>query len=153
MRTQKTYKLNKSSGPVLRVTVYMLMAIGLLTLYFSFSSLILILFGSALSFSYRTFEINTLEGFYRPCIKLLGLVKFGDRRTFPVRGQLRLEHVKPSGSLSGIHNRMIKSDNFAYRIWVDQGRRKMLVARFNSLDEAQREFALLQEILLTDKHL
>jgi hypothetical protein len=140
------YKLDKIAGPAAIFSGYLLMLVGLTTVYFSLSVIALILLGAALTFSYNSMWIDPQNGYFRPHVRLFGFLKIGERLTIPETSELRLQKFTGSYSASSLSNRITTSGVTDYRIVLHYGKRKITLAKFPSEEEAAREINNLKEV-------
>ena len=143
---RKNYKLGHVAPPSAVFAGYLLMLFGICTVYFSLTALFLFIIGATLSFTTGYFEIDTIKKYYRPHLRIMGFIKYGERIPFPEDPEFVVRKFKGSYAVSSLSNRISKSGISNYRIYLMSGRKKKLVALKDSEAEAQREVKIIQEI-------
>jgi len=143
------YKLGKIFGPSMVFAGYILMAFGVLSLYFTISSIGLILIGAIIAFTTSGTTVETERHQYKKYLLLAGVLQIGKKQIFEKED--RIEVVKFKGKHLSISrsNRQSAVDSNDYRIYLTTSgsKKKILMARFETEEEAVQESTSIKTII------
>ena len=135
------YKLGKIFGPSMVFAGYILLVFGVLTIYFSLTSIGLALLGGFIAFTTSGTIVYAEQKLYKIYLRLFGFITVGKQKGFNKGDQIEVKKFKGSQVTYSRSNRQMKVEAIDYRIYlINSGSmKKVLVARFDNEDEAQEE--------------
>jgi hypothetical protein len=134
-------KLDKSFGPVGSFSGIIVFLVGLVSVYFSWFSLILVLIGAFVGFSYSSAEIDFVGKRVRFLNNLFGIIKIG--QWLDVKPNMKIGIAKSRKtwkSYSG-GNRELDITNEDYRLvlYDSSGRMLMAIKKIDNVISAKKE--------------
>lgn len=140
------YKLGKIFGPSMVFAGYILLAFGLLTVYFSLASLGLVVLGCILAFTTSETSIDVQKNRYKITLKLAGFIALGKERSFEKNNRIEVKRFKGTHVTYSRSNRQSAVEVSDFRVYLipSGSRNKILLARFNNKDEASETANTLQ---------
>jgi hypothetical protein len=135
------YKLGKIFGPSMVFAGYILMVFGVLTIYFTLTSIGLALLGAFLAFTTSGTEINAEKKEYNIYIKLFGFIPVGKEKSFYKDDQIEVKKFNGSHFTYSRSNRQSAVEINEYRIYLilANTKKKKLLAQFDTEEEALEE--------------
>lgn len=128
---------------------YILMVFGVLTLYFTISSLGLCLIGAMIAFSSTGTLVEIEKKQYKSYLLLAGVLQIGKAQTFAKKDRIEVKKFKGKNTPLRWFNRQSASEINDYRIYLitNRAKKKILLARVEKEEEAMRERELLQAVI------
>jgi hypothetical protein len=143
------YNHGKFFAPVQIYSGYFLMAGGLIAVLFSFTSIILIISGAFLAYTSSGTVLDTENKRVKPYTNLFGIIKTGkwlDMSHFTRFNIIRTTKKYTTYSRGSVRFDMNVSD-IQLRLINDNNTRKVIINRYNKMEEAQEEKEKLSRIL------
>jgi hypothetical protein len=143
------YKLGKIFGPSMVFAGYILMIFGVLTIYFSLTSIGLVILGAFLAFTSSGTIVKADENGYKSYLKLFGVIQVGKKRSFTKGDRIEANKFRGSHVTFSRSNRQSAVEVNDYRIHLIAAdtKNKILLARFASEDEAMEELKNLKTLI------
>jgi hypothetical protein len=143
------YKLDKVAGPSGTFAGYVLLAVGILTVYFSLTALLLILLGAIMAFSYRGSEIDTTGKRYRSTLVLSGFYSVGEWVDFAGTDEFRIKKFKAKYTAFSRGNRQLDIPQSDFRVILlsENAKKEIHFAKYDSETEARKLAADLEELI------
>lgn len=141
--------LGKIVGPTAMYSGYVFMIFGIIAIYFSPVSLVLVLAGAAMVFSYAESIINSEKKTYQVRIRLFGFLKIGKEKTFQ-SGQYT--EVKPFKGGYGTYSRggrihVTSVDDYRVYLRSRDNNMKVTIGIFESEENAKIQAGKVEEII------
>jgi hypothetical protein len=143
------YKLDKLFGPSGTFAGYLLLIVGLITVYFTLAAIPLILLGGIMAFSYFSSQIDTLKKRYRMNLNLFGFYPIGKWIEFQKTDDILYQKFTGKYTAYSRSNRQINSLQTDFRVVLltQNSKKKIHLAKFTS-EQAAREAAIkIQQLL------
>lgn len=143
------YVLDKSFGPPGSFTGYFILLVGLITVFASWSGLVLIVLGSFMAFSTSGCMIDCDNFKIRFTDNLWGIFKVGKWQYIHPRTQIGVNHARMMYRVSSISNHNIDVSDPDWRVYLYDGvdRRGKAICKFKNRVDAERELIRLSEAL------
>lgn len=143
------YKLGKLFGPSMVFAGYILMVFGVLTIYFSLTSIGLTLLGAFLAFTTSGTIVDPEKKQYKNYLRLFGLIPVGNEKSFNRDDKIEAKKFRGSYVTSSWSNRQSKIKVIDYRIYLTKAdtKKKTILARFDTEDEALQESKNLMALI------
>ena len=140
-----TNKLDKSFGPVGSFSGIIVFVAGLATIYFSLFSLILVLIGAFVGFTYSSTEIDFAGKRVRFLNNLFGIIKTGDWMNVKPNMKIGIAKSRKTWKSYSGGNRELDITNEDYRLilYDSSGRKLMPIKKTENVISAKAE---LEEI-------
>lgn len=140
------YKLGKIFSPSMLIAGYILMIFGVLTLYFTISSIGLVIIGALIAYTSSGTRVEAEKGQYQSYFLLAGVLQIGKKQVFEKEDRIEVKKFKVKYSRFRRSNRLSDIEINDYRIYLikDHSKKKVLMARFDTEEEAREELNLLQ---------
>ena len=146
----KNNKLGKLFGPSFSYTGYVFIAAGIITISYSLTSLVLIIPGIFIAFTYTGTIIDTENKRVKPYTSLFGLIRTG--KWIEVNKFSRFNIIKSNKkytSYSRANLRLdMRSSDIRLLLINKDGTRKVVLNRYSKFEDAQREMNELSGILI-----
>jgi len=143
------YKLDKSFGPAGAAAGFFLMAVGVITIFESFSGAVLIILGSFMAFSSSGCTIDFDRFRIRFTNNLFGLFRVGKWLYVSPRMKVGLSDTHMVYRVRSLSNRSVdvSTDDFRVFLYQDNGRRGEAICRFKTRERALEELARISDLL------
>lgn len=143
------YKLGKIFGPSMVFAGYILMVFGLLTIYFTLTSIGLAILGAFLAFTTSGTIVDTDKKQYKIYLKFIGFITVGKEKSFSKDDKIEVKKFKGRHVTYSRSNRQSAVEVGDYRIYLikAESKKKILLARFDNEDEAIEESKNLISII------
>ena len=143
------YKLGKIFGPSMVFAGYILMVFGVLTLYFTISSIGLILIGVLIAFSSSGTIVEPELQKYKNYLLLAGVLQIGKKQAFEKEDRIEVKKFKGKHLSFSRSNRQSAVDSNDYGIYLitSRSKKKILMARFEAEEEATEESTNIKVII------
>jgi hypothetical protein len=135
------YKLGKFFGPSMVFAGHMLMVFGILTLYFTITSLGLVCLGAIMAFTTSETLVDTEKRSYKSYLQLFGLLPIGKELSFDKDDTIEVKKFRGKYITYSTSNRQSSIEVSDYRVYLIKAdsKKKNLLARFEKEDEAMEE--------------
>jgi hypothetical protein len=136
-----TNKLDKSFGPVGSFSGIIVFVVGLATVYFSLFSLILVLIGAFVGFTYSSVEIDFAGKRVRFLNNLFGIIKTGIWMNVKSNMKIGITKYRKTWKTYSGGNRELDITNKGYRLilYKSSGEKIMPVKKADNMDDAKME--------------
>ncbi len=143
------YKLGKIFGPSMVFAGYILMVFGILTLYFTLSSIGLVIIGTLIAFTSSGTRVETEKRQYKRYLLLAGVLLIGKNQSFENDDVIEVKKYKGTHRTYSMSNRQSTVEINDYRLYLIKRdpRRKIWVASFDTEEEAFKEIEILRTIV------
>lgn len=143
------YKLGKTFGPSMVFAGYIIMVFGVLTTYFTFTSIGLILLGAVLAYTISGTLVDTEKREFKSYLRLAGFIPIGKVTSCSSDDAIEVRKFKGSHVTYSTSNRQSSIEVNEYRIYlINAGsKKKILLARFEKEEEAMDESRNLNAIV------
>ncbi|ASB48210.1 hypothetical protein [Alkalitalea saponilacus] len=143
------YNLDKSFGPAGAVAGYFLIAVGVATIYQSFSGAILIVLGSFMAFSNTGASIDIDNFKIRFSNNLFGFIRLGNWQYVSPKMKIGLSNTKLVYRVYSMSNRSIEVKNSDFRIFLynEDNKKGQAICRFKEKEDAEEELIKLSDLL------
>ena len=143
------YKLGKIFGSSMVFAGYILMVFGVLSLYFTISSIGLILLGAFIAFTSSGTLIEPEKQQFKNYLLLFGFLQIGKKQSFEKEDRIEVKKFKGKHICYSRSNRQSTVDINDYRIYLitSQSKKKVLIARFVTEEEAIEESTSIKSII------
>jgi hypothetical protein len=134
------YKLDRLFGPSATFAGYVLLAAGLITVYFTLTSIPLLLLGTFMAFSFYSSQIDIIKKCYRINLHLFGIYPIGKWINFQPGDTISTRHFKgkyTTYSRANRQNNIIRQDFRVVLIQADSAK-KIHIAKFSDETEAKK---------------
>lgn len=145
----ENYKLDKLVGPSYVIAGYILLFLGCITLYFTFTAIPVILAGATLAFSYRGTKIKLDKKRHQSYITLFGFIRFGIWLPFEKSDTLIVEQYKRKKNPFSKNRRdpNIETNDFIVLLNTSYNNKKIAIARFQNEKEAREKAKELSDMI------
>lgn len=143
------YVLDKSFGPAGSFTGYFLLLFGMITVFISWSGLVLIVLGSFMAFSSSGCMIDCDNFKIRFTDNLWGFIKVGKWQYIHPRMQIGVNHARMMYGVSSIANNKMNVTDSDWRVYIYDGmdRRGKAICKYKNREDAEKELIRLSETL------
>jgi hypothetical protein len=130
----QNYKLDTLFGPSAIFAGYVLLAVGLITVYFTFTAIPLILIGAAMAFSFYSSQIDSGNKCFRVSLNLFGFYPVGKWIDFNTTDEITVERFKGHYNIYSRSNRQLQVTVSDFRVVLVSGntKKKTHLAKFPS---------------------
>lgn len=149
MESMLNYKLDKLTGPSGVFAGYVLLVVGIITVYFSLTAILLILLGGIMALSFNSTQIDLVKKSYRCNLNLFGLWPLGSWKNFNEGDKILVQKFKGKSSAFSASNRQMDITQSDFRVILQEEGdvKKVALAKFQIEPEAQELAGKLQEII------
>jgi hypothetical protein len=148
----KNNKLDKLFGPSFSYTGYVFIAVGIITISYSLTSLVLIIPGIFIAFTYTGTIIDTENKRVKPYTSLFGIIRTG--KWIDVARFSRFNIIKSNRKYTSYSRGSVRFDmnvsDVSLLLLSHYGNKKVILNRYTKFEDAQREMDELSGILLPD---
>lgn len=143
------YILDKSFGPAGSAAGYFLIAVGVFTIFESFSGAILMVMGSFMAFSASGCTVDFKNFRIRFSNDLFGFWRIGKWKYVSAKMRIGISDARVIYRVYSMSNRSVDLSNADFRVYLynEDGRKGMAICRFKNLEEAKEELARLSDLL------
>jgi hypothetical protein len=144
------YKLDKLTGPSGVFAGYVLLAAGIITIYFSLTAVFLILLGGLMAFTYQGTQIDQSGKRYRSIIVIAGFYPMGKWIDFIKTDEIHVRKISGKYVVFSRSNRQLDIPQTDFRVILlpTVGKKELHLAKFQSETEARKLAADLEALLL-----
>jgi len=145
----KSYQLDKSFGPVGASAGMLLFFVGLIITYFSFSGLIIVIFGAFVGFSSTSTTIDSDKKRIKFSNNIFGIIQFG--KWVNIESGMRIGLIKSTKvwRAFSLSNRTFDAATNDIRIILYNSKNIQLmpIAKYKTLDSAKAELEIICNLL------
>jgi hypothetical protein len=151
MESILNYKLDKLTGSSGIFAGYVLLVVGLITVYFTLTAIPLILLGGIMAFSFQSSQIDLVKRCYRYNLNLFGLWPMGRWKDFNKGDKILVQNFKGKSTTYSASNRQLDITNSDFRVilQLEGDVKKVALAKFQAEPEALELAGKLREIIQT----
>jgi len=145
----ENYRLDKIMGPSGVMAGYILLVFGLITVYFSYTAIPLILLGSIMSFSYWGTRIKYDKKRYQSYLSLFGFIRLGFWLPFEKSDTILIEKFKGKYTSFSRSNRRtdLKVEDFRILLKTSYNNKKLHLAKFQKKEDCEKKAKELMNLI------
>jgi hypothetical protein len=132
------YRISRLTGPSGVFAGYLLFIFGIASVYFTWTSIPVIIIGAAMAFSYSVTLIDFGSKRFKPALMLFGFIPLGSWSDLDPADQVSVKQMKGSYSAFSRGNRQSFVSVSDYRVILlrDSDKKKVTLARFDTQEGA-----------------
>lgn len=136
-----TYKLYKTFGPVGSIAGIILFAAGFILVWFSLSSIVLIILGAFMGFSYSSTEIDFEQKKARYSDNIFGIIRIGKWINIKPEMKIGILKSRKTWETYSAGNRKLESpvEDYRLELFKGSGIKIMLIKKVDSREEAIKD--------------
>lgn len=134
----KQYKISKITGPSGIFAGYILFIFGVVSLYFTLTSIPIIILGAVLAFSYSKSIIDFGSKRYKQMLYLFGFIPLGSWVDLEPEDKILIKHLRGGFVTHSLSNRSTGTPVNDFRVILqrESDHKKITIARFKTEEEA-----------------
>lgn len=145
----ENYKLDKITGPSGVMAGYILLVFGLVTVYFSYTAIPLVILGSIMSFSYQGTRIMYDKKRYQSYLALFGFIRLGFWLPFEKSDTILIKKFKGKYTSFSRSNRRtdMKVEDYRILLKTSYNNKKLHLAKFQNKEECEKKAKELVDLI------